>query len=565
MKKYFIYAASALALASCSSDDFLGDNPGNEQNASSAINFGGETGKITRANQSGEAAANALSKKFVVFGYKTTGSTTSTVYDHYNIAWKGTDNKTESNTAGWDYVGVEKNSLATSTEQTIKYWDYSADQYDFIAFSFGSNTQGTGENEIEASKVTTTPSYTLTGKTENLAKCFIADRITAKNKVTEKANKQYSYGSAINFAFRSLATKVTMGIYETIPGYSVKDVKFYTKADDNNPAETPTLYAASATIPADDAKGTMTVTFGSNTETAVDFNEAKVTWEVAEGSNNSSTIAFSALSTVGKEKSEKTGTDFIGRDITNASKPTDFKVVLPGTTVGDLTLKVDYTLESIDGSGEEIKVKGATAVVPEIYTKWQPNFAYTYIFKITDKTNGSTGTGTDPAGLYPITFDAVVTETGDGIQQTITTVNDPAITTYAKGTLNNEYKKNANIYVSVQNQALTLTPTANCALYTVTATDMNISEASVANCLVNGKKDATNNTWTIADGTKKLVVTVATGLSIVDKIDANDTPDGKEITGNFAKFTPTTATSYVFEFTAADGKTKHYKVIKVVE
>lgn len=565
MKKYFIYAASALALASCSSDDFLGDNPGNEQNASSAINFGGETGKTTRANNTGKDAATALGNKFVVFGYKTTGSTTSTVYDHYNIAWKGTDNKTESNTAGWDYVGVEKNSLATSTEQTIKYWDYSADQYDFIAFSFGSNTQGTGENEIEASKVTTTPSYTLTGKTANLAKCFIADRITAKNKVTEKANKQYSYGSAINFAFRSLATKVTMGIYETIPGYSVKDVKFYTKADDNNPAETPTLYAASATIPADDAKGTMTVTFGSNTETAVDFNEAKVTWEVAEGSNNSSTIAFSGLSTVGKEKSEKTGTDFIGRDITKASKPTDFKVVLPGTTVGDLTLKVDYTLESIDGSGEEIKVKGATAVVPEIYTKWQPNFAYTYIFKITDKTNGSTGTGTDPAGLYPITFDAVVTETGDGIQQTITTVNDPSITTYAKGALNNEYKKDANIYVSVQGQTLTLDPTtANCALYTVKATGMNISEASVANCLVNGTKDATNKTWTIADDTKKLEVTAATGLSIADKIDANDTPDGKEITGNFAKFKPTTATSYVFEFTAADGK-KYYKVIKVTE
>lgn len=564
MKKYFIYAASALALASCSSDDFLGDNPGNEQNASSAIKFGGETGKITRANKTGKDAATALNNKFVVFGYKTTGEATSTVYDHYNITWKGTDNKTESNTAGWDYVGVDKNSLATSTEQTIKYWDYSADKYDFIAFSFGSNTQGTGDDEVEASKVATTPSYTLTGKTANLAKCFIADRITAKNKATEKANKQYAYGSAINFAFRSLATKVTMGIYETIPGYSVKDVKFYTKADDNNPAGNPTLYAASATIPADDAKGTMTVTFGSNTESAVDFNEAKVAWAVAEGSTNSSSIAFSALSTVTKEKSENKGTAFIGRDITKASKPTDFKVVLPGTTVGDLTLKVDYTLESIDGSGEEIKVKGATAVVPAIYTKWQPNFAYTYIFKITDKTNGSTGTGTDPAGLYPITFDAVVTETGDGIQQTITTVNDPSITTYAKGALNNEYKKNANIYVSVQGQTLKLDPTANCALYTVTATGMNISEASVANCLVNGTKDATNKTWTIADGTKKLVVTAATGLSIVDKIDAADTPDGKEITGNFAKFKPTTATSYVFEFIATDGK-KYYKVIKVTE
>ena len=141
MKKYFIYAASALALASCSSDDFLGDNPGNEQNASSAINFGGETGKITRANKTGKDAATALNNKFVVFGYKTTESTVSTVYDHYNIAWKGTDNKTESNTAGWDYVGVDNNSLSSLTEQTIKYWDYSADQYDFIAFSFGDRTQ----------------------------------------------------------------------------------------------------------------------------------------------------------------------------------------------------------------------------------------------------------------------------------------------------------------------------------------------------------------------------------------------------------------------------------------
>lgn len=570
MKKYFIYAASALALASCSSDDFLGDNPGNEQNASSAINFGGETGKITRANKTGKDAATALNNKFVVFGYKTTEGTTSTVYDHYNIAWKGTDNKTESNTAGWDYVGVGKNDLATSTEQTIKYWDYSADQYDFIAFSFGDRTQGTGDDKVEASKVNTTgtpaPSYTLKGKTANLAKCFIADRITAKNKATEKANKQYAYGKAINFAFRSLATKVTMGIYETIPGYSVKDVKFYTTNDDAAPSTTPTLYAASATIPADDAKGTMTVTFGSNTETAVDFNEAKVAWTVDAASDNSSTIAFGTLSTVAKEKSEKTGTDFIGRDITKASKPTDFKVVLPGTTVGDLTLKVDYTLESIDGSGEEIKVKGATAVVPEIYTKWQPNFAYTYIFKITDQTNGSTGTpGTDdPAGLYPITFDAVVTETGDGIQQTITTVPDPSITTYAKGALNNEYKKDANIYVSVKGQTLALDPTANCALYTVTATGMNISEASVANCLVNGTKDATNSTWTITDGTKNLEVTKATGLSIVDKIEATDTPNGKEITGNFAKFTPATATSYVFEFIATDGK-KYYKVIKVTE
>lgn len=49
MKKYIFLAASALTLASCSSDDFLGENPGNVQNATTAINFSGDAGKITRA------------------------------------------------------------------------------------------------------------------------------------------------------------------------------------------------------------------------------------------------------------------------------------------------------------------------------------------------------------------------------------------------------------------------------------------------------------------------------------------------------------------------------------
>lgn len=62
MKKYIFLAASALALASCSSDDFVGTEGGNVENgANKAINFGGGTGKITRANNSeGEAAAPFL-------------------------------------------------------------------------------------------------------------------------------------------------------------------------------------------------------------------------------------------------------------------------------------------------------------------------------------------------------------------------------------------------------------------------------------------------------------------------------------------------------------------------
>lgn len=67
MNKFFIAAASALALASCSSDDFLGEIQGNEQNgATSAINFGGDTGKITRATTKGNAAAELLENNFSV-------------------------------------------------------------------------------------------------------------------------------------------------------------------------------------------------------------------------------------------------------------------------------------------------------------------------------------------------------------------------------------------------------------------------------------------------------------------------------------------------------------------
>lgn len=584
MKKIlFCSALAAVALSSCSSDDFMGDTQGNAQSNTSAINFDGGTGKITRATLSGEKAATALNKSYVVYGYKTVNNNPTPVFDHYTITWNGLNYKTETNTQGWEYVGQKANSLSSlkgDKDQTIKYWDYSASQYDFVAFSFGTATQGEGDGKVKATAVTTTPklSYTLTGAVKDLAKCFIADRITAKSTGDKKKNNLLvAYKDNVQFNFRSLSTKVTMGIYETVPGYSVKDVKFYsadnTKATDNKP----TLYAADATIPS--GKGTISVTFPTTDESNTDYNKAHVDFKVADGATNSSSIQFGTLSTVEKEKEEKGTTGFIGRDITTFSTPKkndgttkDYNVVIPAK-VGALTLKVDYTLESIDGSGEEIKVTGATAVVPEKYTNWEPNFAYTYIFKISDKTNGSTGGADDPAGLYPITFDAIVTETETGKQETITTGEDNSITTYAKGEINKEYKTNNNIYVSVNNTTDLhikngdddTTPT-NVKLFTATGTgsyEKNITEATVALCLSKGTTTATTGEKVLSvDDANKLTVTPADGLSIVSEIAADDAVNGNAISGNFAKFKPSTPGTYVFEFTDTDTK-KYYKVIIV--
>lgn len=136
--------------------------------------------------------------------------------------------------------------------------------------------------------------------------------------------------------------------------------------------------------------------------------------------------------------------------------------VLPtpsATQATPILIKCDYTLTADDNSGETIEVKGATAAIPEAYSKWNTNTLYTYIFKISENTNGYTGTD-DPGhvGLYPITFDAAVKATEFGVQGTITTFTTPSITTYQEGSVveNGGIKYQANKAITVK-----VTDTAN--------------------------------------------------------------------------------------------------------
>ena len=585
IKKYIFLAASALALASCSSDDFVGTEGGNVENgANKAINFGGGTGKITRAGQKTEQeAANALGSHFVVFGDKTTGSTTHTVYDHYDVKWIGKDVATLSNQKGWEYVGLapNKNSgLPTGAKQTIKYWDYSTSEYNFAAFSLGELTSQTENNpyenqvkydvtgDVENNKVrisqiaSKASKYTIEGSAEAIAKLYISDRVTAK---PEGTTPYIKYQNAVQFNFRALKSQVRMGIFEIIPGYSVKDVKFYSSNTTTPATETPSLYATTNSIPAGEGKAT--ITFGNNT---TDYNKAKVAWEAL---NNKQYIEFKALSLKEAESKEAAGETYIGRTASTASLPTEYTPVIPSTGIGALTLKVDYTLVSTDGSNEEIKVTGATATVPSEYTQWQPNYSYTYIFKISDKTNGSTGG--DTAGLYPIVFDAIVTETETGKQETITTVETRSITTYAKDAINNEYLPNTNIYVSVSSANGTseklykeITPEEGqtvsykyyAKLYKLSVaegTTKSLTEAEAEAILKN------NNTLggkTLTEEQKNTAEVFDSRF--VDKIEAKDAVDGVEVKGNFFKFTPTGEGIYVFAYENGE---KSYKVIKVTQ
>lgn len=578
MNKYFLLAASALALASCSSDDFLGENPGNGQNAAnSVINFGGEAGKITRGIQTGSTAATTLKNHFVVFGDKTNAAgTTQAVYDHYDVKWIGdeADKKSQTNQHGWEYVGCTPNknsNLDTDATQSIKYWDYSASEYNFAAFSLGALTDETDpyKNQLKYNDATGTiaagnvkisqieskaSKYTVEGAVGDITKLYISDRITAKPNGT---TPDIDYNKPVQFNFRALKTLVRMGIFETVNGYSVKDVKFY-KSNNTNDG-TPSLYATDKNIPAGNGKAT--ITFGED-KTKGEYNKALVEWV---SSTNEQDITFGSLTLKGAESKEAAGNNYLGRTSADASLPEDYNTVIPSAEIGKLTLKVDYTLVSTDGSKEEIKVTGATAVVPAEYTKWQPNYSYTYIFKISDKTNGNTGDPTKP-GLYPIVFDAVVTETENGIQNTITTEDTPSITTYAKGNnINDEYKPTDNIYASVTDKTTGQTAALYnknggtyeyyAQLYKLTAGD-NITEAEA---------EAVINATGMTLGGKTLVkdrpyATDALDSHFVEKIDATDATDGVEISGNFFKFNVGAGT-YVFAYKKGD--VKSYKVIEV--
>lgn len=586
MKKYLIFAASALALASCSSDDFLGENPGTAQNATTAINFGGEAGKTTRGIQKGSIAANTLKNHFVVFGDKTNAAgTTQAVYDHYDVKWIGdeAENKTQTNQHGWEYVGYTPNknsNLATDAKQSIKYWDYSATEYNFAAFSLGKLTDETDPTDpykkqlkydatgtitggnVKISQIDSKASkYTVEGAVGDITQLYISDRITAKRNGT--TSPDIDYNKPVQFNFRALKTLVRMGIYETVNGYSVKNVKFY-KSDDTN-GDTPSLHATDKNIPAGDGKAT--ITFGASSTTDGSYNKALVEWTSAK---NDKDITFDALALKGAESKEEAGDQYLGRTSADASLPDKYNEVIPSAKIGKLTLKVDYTLVSTDGSKEEIKVTGATAVVPAEYTKWQPNYSYTYIFKITDKTNGNTGDPTKP-GLYPIVFDAVVTETENGIQNTITTEETPSITTYAKGNVdNNEYKSTDNIYACVtdattgqnvdlyENNTGVYTYYAQLYKLTVaTGVDNNITEAE-AEAVINATGMSLGGKTLIKD---KTYATDALDEHFVDKIAKEDATDGVEISGNFFKF-KVEAGTYVFAYKKGD--VKSYKVIKVV-
>lgn len=443
MKKYLFIAASALALASCSSEDFVGTEGGNvETSANKAINFVGNAGKITRATKNTGTPAEMLDGQFRIYGVKKMGETQIvSVFNEYSV-WD-VANKTTSNTDGWEYVGANgttglgRGNISLTKDQTIKYWDYSASEYHFVAGSPISNFQYTlfPGKDIKSATIKglaghITPNKSGTALETNPV--YIADPKVVKNT---------NYKDAVQFSFKRQQAMVRVGLYETIPGYSIHDVKFYDAdkkvSEDNNiilTSATTDYFVGgsniSGTINYDWTKETPSYTY-AYTETGL---KKSKNWYAGM-------LGTLATTSAGKKIDLKDGTKMELLWGTDKDMSTNgYFTVIPtpsATKAAPILIKCDYTLISDDDSGETIKVTGATAAIPAAFSKWEANTRYTYLFKISDNTNGYTGEDPNKAGLYPITFDAAVKETTDAMHKegTVTTVSTPSITTYQDGSV----------------------------------------------------------------------------------------------------------------------------------
>ena len=532
-KNYLLAVALALtAMVSCTDESFVGDQSLKEANEGvGAISFDLNTPAVTRAEVGGAAAATALNNEFIIWGEKQeTDGTAATAANQvfYNYKVNYTSNSaytTTSNTKNWEYVGLtpytsDKVSPAITGTQTIKYWDYDAASYTFTAVS--AKPDDIADGKVKITKITSGSTAADKGyeiavnSGASLDNIFVADRNNITKTIGTDRTATNAYGGNVTMKFRNFMSKIRFGIYEDIPGYKVNITNvYYNSTNSTNSGK----FGVDGKF--------LAIGDGSSTNTI---------FTVTYDSNNKAVANLKAASTPGTSTSLETAQTVAGCPIlsssaaspisTTSATPTwdktdgAYTTIMPYTTNdGNMKVKLNFTLTSTD-TGETISVVDATAEIPAAYCQWKSNYAYTYILKLNDNTNGQIGGVT---GLYPITFDAVEITDETGSAEYITTVSEPSITTFGAiyntsdtkytgyQTGKDEYQAQTgsnrlDIYATFIEGSTVKTPVLgesgaqHVNVFKVTtpnADDFPITEASVAEAIAN-PASITNAVWTCA-------------------------------------------------------------------
>lgn len=308
--------------------------------------------------------------------------------------------------------------------QYLRFWDNKATQTCFYAYAPYVNTGATGKTVTYVDgtpKGSSHDTYVLTIPNGTIKHGF-DDPSTYEFMYASAKVLVGDYGHDVSLKFNRLNAKVNIKFWEDIEGYSVRLIDL---TADYGVAATPSIKNGGGSYGYQ--KGTIYTANGAK----IQFNDNAEFQSLKQyaGETTSDPLNF------------KTPTaSLIGENRVMATpSPSTYYAIPKGSTAGvlandavsytdagelhdslaktGLTFHVSYEL--ISTTGEKITVTDATVHVPKDYCNWEANKHYTYIFRITKNSNGSTGTTTpkpeDPEvptvnALYPIVFDNCVVE-----------------------------------------------------------------------------------------------------------------------------------------------------------
>lgn len=454
MKKQVLFAVATMALASCSSDGLV--NNSSSGGGEAPIAFSVEKKNITRAGETPTTTPKNLEAtghyNFGVWAYKVKGAdsqlvmgnylvgysneTTKKGYEHSGCStWAATIGNQDDHKSPWFYENLgtseyiyegtdgyytknDGNYTSANANQYLRYWDLAYTNTNFYAYApYRKAGVKFENNQIKVDAVAQTAGYDDASLNE-----FMYAGATATN--SDKKD--------VLLTFKHLGAQVNLRFYESVRGYRVEIIDVTSSAkgiqatptvkSGNTYSEDATYYTScGATIDYTTVTSpSATVNFPSDAQTT----HNNLIFEIP----NKGLESFEALVT--KVSYNVIPDSTKSEDQKYAESPTIYyPVAQPENSEVGFTFHVSYKLIAED-NGEEITVNDARVYVPayimngtkkEYIAAWQPNTKYTYTFKITKNSTGTTkpdDTYINPTSpevpptpqVYPIVFDGATIE-----------------------------------------------------------------------------------------------------------------------------------------------------------
>lgn len=254
-------------------------------------------------------------------------------------------------TNGWEYIGKTNTDLKTT--QTIKYWDYSASSYRFMAYAYKDDPKiVTAPTDASQSTIIFKIPYAFSDAATSTTTPYISDLWESKNQSTS----QYKFGEQVKLTFAPLIAKVRFkfkyadGQKPEIKEISFKDSRWQNDADGKLQWTT-----TDAITP---IEGKIVISYPlSETNTTV-----SKTWEKDKAGLLNLSIPYE----------EET-------DAIHQNQPPTYQkwYYMPPMDIAKYT-QGSYTITA--------KVNGnpVSATVGSEYTQWKAGCQYTYTFKISE-------------------------------------------------------------------------------------------------------------------------------------------------------------------------------------